>query len=254
MQVRLIVDYEGTHYCGWQLQPNGPTIQGELEKAAARMFGVPVRMAAAGRTDAGVHALGQVACFHVERLTRSLEAVRHGLDALTPADIVVRAASIVPDDFDPRRSARQRTYVYRIWNRSSDDVVLRRFSWRVRQRLDRAAMQEAAAHLVGEHDFSSFRAADCDAEHAVRRVDVSAIGGEGPLIEYTVSATAFLRHMVRTIAGTLVEVGRGERSPEDFGRLLAARDRSRAGRTAPAKGLFLVRVDYEEETQDGAEG
>lgn len=251
MQVRLTVEYEGTHYCGWQIQPNGPTIQGELEKAAARMFGTPVRMAAAGRTDAGVHALGQVVCFRLERERIDPEVLRRGLDALTPDDIVVREAAQVPDDFDPRRSARRRTYLYQIWNRNSDQIVLRRFAWRIGRRLDAGAMNDAAAALVGEHDFSSFRAADCDAEHPVRRVFESSVRREGERITYTVSATAFLRHMVRNVVGSLVQVGLGERSPDEFTALLAARDRTRAGATAPAKGLFLVRVDYEEPEADG---
>jgi len=254
MQVRLTVEYEGTDYCGWQIQPNGPTIQGELEKAAQRMFGAPVRMAAAGRTDAGVHALGQVVCFRPPREGFDIERVRRGLDALTPRDIVVREAAWVADDFDPRRSARRRTYVYQIWNRHSEQIVLRRFAWRVGRRLDAQAMAAAAAMLLGEHDFSSFRASDCDAESPVRRVLASEVRREGDLLTYTVTATAFLRHMVRNIVGTLVEVGLAERPATEVAALLAARDRGRAGATAPARGLFLTRVDYDDvalERDDG---
>lgn len=245
MHVKLTVEYEGTDYCGWQIQPNGPTIQGALEEAARKMFGRPVRMAAAGRTDAGVHASGQVVCFRLERDDLDVEHVRRGLDALTPEDISVRAAEIVAPDFDPRRSARRRTYVYRIWNSPAPSVFWRRFAWHVRRPLDTEAMAEAAAALLGEHDFSSFQAADCDAENPVRCIYRSDLGAQGALITYTVTATAFLRHMVRNIVGTLVEVGLGQRSPADFAALLAARDRTLAGATAPARGLCLVEVAYD---------
>jgi tRNA pseudouridine38-40 synthase len=244
MQLKLTIEYDGTNYCGWQIQPNGPTIQEELEKAATKRLGRPVRMAAAGRTDAGVHALGQVVCFRLEEDVEA-EDVRRALDALTPDDIVVREAEKVGDDFDPRRSARRRTYVYQIWNRATPQIVMRRFAWLVRKPLDLDAMQEAAALLVGERDFSSFQAADCDAVNPVRRVDHSGFTRDGALLTYRVSATAFLRHMVRNIVGTLVEVGRGERSVREFARLIEARDRTLAGPTAPAKGLFLVSVEYD---------
>jgi len=245
MQIKLIVEYEGTAYCGWQVQPNGPTVQAALEAAAQRMFGESTRMAAAGRTDAGVHALGQVVCFRLERAQVDVEEVRRGLDALTPDDIVVRDAAVVADDFDPRRSARRRTYVYRIWNEPAPSVFWRRWSWHERRRLDVEAMSSAAAALLGEHDFTSFRAADCDAENPVRRVYVSDLGANEGLITLTITATAFLRHMVRNIVGTLAEVGLGQRPGAEMSALLARRDRTLAGATAPAKGLCLVRVDYD---------
>jgi tRNA pseudouridine38-40 synthase len=245
MQVKLTVEYEGTAYSGWQIQPNGPTIQAALEQAAERMFGRKTRMAAAGRTDAGVHALGQVVCFRLDREAIEEEEVRRGLDALTPDDIVVRGIEIVPDTFDPRRSARSRTYVYRIWNRPAPTILWRRFAWHLRRPLDVEAMSRAAEVLEGEHDFSSFQAADCDAEHPVRRIYHSGIAVEEGLVVYTVTATAFLRHMVRNIIGTLAEVGFGQRTPEDVAALLAARDRTLAGATAPARGLCLVEVRYE---------
>lgn len=245
MHLKLTVEYEGTRYCGWQVQPNGPTVQAALEAAAARMFGAPVRMAAAGRTDAGVHAVGQVVCFRAARDVEDLEALRRGLDALTPDDIVVRRAERVADDFDPRRSARRRTYIYRIRNRPAPSVLWRNFAWHVARPLDVGAMAAAAAQLVGEHDFTSFRAAGCDAEHPVRRVYASAVEEGEELLTYTITATAFLRHQVRNIVGTLAEVGLGERS-SDFAKLLAARDRTLAGPTAPAKGLCLLSVEYED--------
>jgi len=244
MQVKLTVEYEGTAYCGWQIQPNGPTIQAALEQAAERMFGTKTRMAAAGRTDAGVHALGQVVCFRLEREAIEVEEVRRGLDALTPDDIVIRAAEVVGDDFDPRRSARSRTYVYRIWNRPAPTILWRRFAWHVRRPLDVESMATAARLLEGEQDFSSFQAADCDADNPVRRIHRSEMALDEGLITYTVTATAFLRHMVRNIVGTLAEVGFGQRGAEDLAALLAARDRTLAGATAPAKGLCLVEVRY----------
>jgi tRNA pseudouridine38-40 synthase len=246
MHVKLTVEYEGTAYHGWQIQPNGPTIQAALEEAAARMFGVRSRMAAAGRTDAGVHAVGQVVCFHLDRPDCDLEEVRRGLDALTPDDIVVRRAELVAEDFDPRRSARSRTYEYRIWNALVPTVVWRRFAWHVRKPLNLPAMSAAAAALLGERDFSSFQAADCDADNPVRRVLRSEIERSAALLTYTITATAFLRHMVRNIVGTLVEVGLGERTPEEFAALIAACDRTLAGPTAPPKGLCLVAVEYDE--------
>lgn len=244
MHVKLIVEYEGTHYCGWQIQPNGPTIQGALEDAAERMLGVRARMASAGRTDAGVHATGQVVSFRLEREGLAPEDLRRGLDALTPEDIVVREAEIVAETFDPRRSAVSRTYVYRIWNQRAPTILWRRFAWHVRRPLDLEAMAQAARVLEGEHDFSSFQAADCDSDNPVRRIHRSQVRREEGLVLYEVTATAFLRHMVRNIVGTLVEVGLGQRSTEEFAALLAARDRTLAGATAPARGLCLVEVRY----------
>ena len=244
MKIRLTIEYDGTSYCGWQIQPNGPTIQGELEEAARRLFGRPLRMAAAGRTDSGVHALGQVVCFDLDRDSVDAEEVRRALDALTPEDIVVREAAVVPDGFDPRRSARRRTYLYQIWNRPTPQVFLRRYTWHLRQPLDVGTMDAAAALLVGERDFSTFQAADCDADHPVRRIDRSTVRARDGLVTYEVAATAFLRHMVRAIVGTLVEVGGGRRSIEEFAALVESRQRSLAGQTAPAKGLILVSVDY----------
>jgi tRNA pseudouridine38-40 synthase len=246
MKIRLTVEYDGTSYCGWQIQPNGPTIQGELEEAARRLFGRSLRMAAAGRTDSGVHALGQVVCFDLDRDSVDAEEVRRALDALTPEDIVVREAAVVSDGFDPRRSARRRTYLYQIWNRPTPQVFLRRYAWHLRQPLDVGAMDAAAALLVGERDFSTFQAADCDADNPVRRIDRSTVRARDGLVTYEVAATAFLRHMVRAIVGTLVEVGGGRRSIEEFAALVESRQRSLAGQTAPAKGLILVSVEYGE--------
>ncbi len=243
MHFRLVVEYDGTDYCGWQIQPNGRTLQGTLEDALSRLLGHPARVAAAGRTDAGVHAAGQVVTFRTERpLTAA--TVQRALNALTPADIAVRAVDVVAEDFDPRRAAHSRAYLYRVWNRPTASPFWRRYAWHLPLPLDLSAMAAAAAPLLGEHDFSSFRAAGCDARHPVRRVTVSRFEHDGDLLCYQIEATAFLRHMVRNIVGTLVEVGRGQRPADELPGLLAARDRTRAGPTAPPHGLCLTAVTY----------
>jgi tRNA pseudouridine38-40 synthase len=243
MQYRLTIEYDGTEFHGWQLQPQARTVQGELEAALARLFGVPLRVAAAGRTDAGVHAAGQVVCFRAER-PLAPAVVRRALNALTGPDLAVRAVDCVADVFDPRRHAASRRYAYRIWNRSEPSPFWRRYSWLVPRALDVGTMRSAADQLLGEHDFSSFRGAGCDAAHPRRRVLRSELVAEGPLLTYEIEATAFLRHMVRNIVGTLAEVGLRQR-PADLRPLLAARDRTRAGATAPAWGLCLVEVRYD---------
>jgi len=244
MQFRLIVEYDGTDYCGWQIQPNGRSVQATLESALGRLLGHATRVAAAGRTDAGVHAAGQVACFQTHR-TLAPATVLRALNALTPEDVAIRSVDVVGDGFDPRRAARSRAYVYRIWNHPTPSPFRRRYAWHVPLPLAFDAMAAAAALLVGEHDFSSFRAAGCEAEHAVRRVRRSEMGRDGALVEYRIEATAFVRHMVRNIVGTLVDVGRGRRDPGGVRALLDARDRTQAGITAPAHGLCLVEVKYE---------
>jgi tRNA pseudouridine38-40 synthase len=245
MQLRLIVEYEGTAYQGWQLQPGGPTVQEVLERALATALREKVRVRGAGRTDAGVHASGQVAAVRVSRAPEDLERLRRSLNALTPDDVAVRAVALVADAFDPRRDARSRVYEYRILAAPAPSPFWRRWAWHVPQALDAAAMAEAATLLAGEHDFAAFRGADAEpVRSTVRRVLESRLAADGPLLVYRIEATAFLKHMVRNIVGTLVEVGRGERSPGDMQALIAGRDRTHAGATAPAHGLVLVAVRY----------
>lgn len=245
MQFRLLIEYDGAAFAGWQVQPNQRTVQGELERAIGVFTGeASVRVYAAGRTDTGVHASGQVACFRVERDVPP-ETVQRALNALTGDDLAVRRVDVVGDDFDPRRAARRRSYEYRIWNHRVRSPFWRPYAWHVIQPLDCEAMRAAAADLVGEHDFTSFRAAGCDADHPVRRITVSEfVSGDDAMLLYRVTATAFLRHMVRNIVGTLVEVGRGRRAADEMPKLLAARDRDLAGATAPPHGLCLTRVEY----------
>jgi len=245
MQLRLTVEYEGTAYRGWQLQRDGPTVQAVLEQALSTALRERVRVRGAGRTDAGVHACGQIAAVRVREVPADLERLQKSLNALTPDDVAVRDITVVDDAFDPRRHARSRVYEYRIWNVAAPSPFWRRHAWHVPSQLDVAAMDEAARVLEGEHDFASFRAADAEpVRSTVRRVLESSLRVDGRLLVYRVEATAFLKHMVRNVVGTLVEVGRGERVAGTFRELLAVRDRTRAGATAPAHGLVLVNVRY----------
>ncbi len=243
MRFKLTLEYDGTDYQGWQVQPTGPTIQAVLEGAIQRMAGEAPRVTAAGRTDAGVHASGQVASFSLAR-GWSPDRLWRGLNALTPRDISITSVEVVEDDFDPRRTARSRVYTYRIWNAPVPSPFWWRYAWHIGYTLDSQRMQAAARLLIGEHDWSAFRAAGCDAVHPVRRVLRSEFEESGHLLIYTIEATAFLRHMVRNVVGTLVEIGAAARPVTDVARLLADRDRTLAGPTAPACGLCLTRVNY----------
>ena len=243
MRYKLTIEYDGTDYHGWQVQPNGRTIQAVLQGALTQMTGESAAVVAAGRTDAGVHACGQMISFALQRALPA-EMLQRGLNALTPPDLCVTAAEVAGDDFDPRRAARSRVYTYRIWNARWMSPFWRRYAWHVARPLALDSMRSAAAHLIGEHDFSSFQAAGCEAKQPVRRVLRSDLDHSDQLITYTIEATGFLRHMVRNIIGTLVEVGLGERGAADLPGLLAARNRTLAGPTAPACGLCLQRVNY----------
>jgi len=246
--VKLVLEYDGSRYVGWQVQPNGASIQAEVERALAALHHAPRRVTAAGRTDAGVHALGQVASFPEER-PLPLKAYVRGMNALLPPDVAVRDASLEPDGFDARRSARGKRYRYRIENAPTRAPLSRLEAWQVFPPLDVEAMREAAAHLVGRHDFAAFRAADCEAKHAVREVTrLELTGRTGGRIDVVVEATAFLKHMVRNVVGTLVDVGRGRRSPAEVAAILASGDRTRAGPTAPPQGLCLEHVFYPPES------
>src|SRR5262245_53687922 len=246
MQLRLTIEYEGTAYQGWQIQAAGPTVQEVLERALATALREPVRVRGAGRTDAGVHACGQVAAVRVSRAPVDLGLLRRSLNALTPDDVVVREVSLADDAFDPRRHARSRVYEYRILNAPAPSPFWRRWSWHVGRPLDVEAMDAAAQHLVGEHDLAAFRAADAHEvpRTTVRRVLESRVRRDAPLLVYRIEATAFLKHMVRNVIGTLVEVGLGERPLGSVAELIASRDRPRAGPTAPPHGLTLVEVRY----------
>jgi len=242
-RVRLTVEYDGTDFVGWQRQPNGRSVQEVLEKALAELLGKTVPTAAAGRTDAGVHALGQVVAFDAPRALPPKAYVR-GLSGLLPGDVAVVEAEEVPAEFDPRRWATGKRYRYLISRRQVRAPLLRRTHWEVFSALDVEAMQAAASPLIGTHDFSSFRAADCEAPHPRRTLRELEVQTVGAILRIEVEGTAFLKHMVRNIVGSLVEVGRGRRAPGWIGEVLAAKDRTRAGPTAPAHGLTLVEVTY----------
>jgi tRNA pseudouridine38-40 synthase len=242
--VKLVLEYDGARYVGWQVQPNGPSIQAEVERALETLHKAPRRVTAAGRTDAGVHALGQV-CSFFEREPLPLSAYLQGMNALLPADIAVRAATLEADGFDARRSASGKRYRYRIENGPTRAPLSRRAAWQLFRRLDAGAMRAAARLLLGRHDFACFQAADCACAHAVRELTRCDVLGEGSgRIDLVLEATAFVRHMVRNVAGTLVEVGLGQRSPPEMEGLLLARDRTLAGPTAPPQGLCLEEVFY----------
>jgi tRNA pseudouridine38-40 synthase len=243
VNLKITIEYDGTGYCGWQIQPNGESIQAVLERAISTFFGTPIRITGSGRTDAGVHALGQVANFRVDK-EHDRHRILRGLNALTPPDITIKEIEIVADAFDARRDGRSRVYEYHILNRLTSSPFYLNRAWHVHEELDRAAMRTAISCLLGEHDFSSFRAAGCEAMHPIRKVYRSSLEQRGELLVYTIEATAFLRHMVRNIVGTLVEVGRGLRPAESFRDLLEARDRTQAGPTAPPQGLYLIEVKY----------
>lgn len=243
MNIKLTVEYDGTNYCGWQIQLNGESIQAALERAVSTFLGTPTRVTGSGRTDAGVHALGQVVNFFSDKEFEP-HRIRRGLNALTPFDITIKEVEIVADSFDARRDGRSRVYEYHILNRSTPSPFYLNRAWHVHEPLSVNAMREAIPCLLGEHDFSSFRAAGCDAAHPVRKVYANSLDQRGELLVYTIEATAYLRHMVRNIVGTLVEVGQGLRMAQSFIDLLEARDRTKAGITAPAHGLYLMKVRY----------
>jgi tRNA pseudouridine38-40 synthase len=243
--VRLVLEYDGTDLCGWQRQENGPTVQGHLEQALARMTGVDTPVIGASRTDAGVHALGQVASFTT--LARiPCHGFRLGLNSLLPPSIAVVAADEVEAGFHARFSAIGKHYRYSILTRSSRSPLEGRRSWhRPGARLDLEAMRDAASRLLGERDFSAFRAAGCTARSTTRRVDQIAITEAAEhRLDFDVRGNAFLRNMVRILVGTLVEVGEGRTTPSQVSEIMESRDRTQAGQTAPARGLCLVEVLY----------
>jgi len=243
MNIKLTIEYDGTDYHGWQVQPNGKSVQEVLEQALETILRKKVRLNSSGRTDAGVHALGQLANFIFDG-DLDLDKLRKGLNALGRPDIAIKKAEVVQDSFDARRDAKSRVYHYRIWSQSWPSPFYRRYSWHVPYPLELVSMDEAIQFLEGEHDFSSFQAAGCEAAHAVRKIYRNSLIREEGMLIYTVEATAYLRHMVRNIVGTLIEVGRKERTPAELAELLRLKDRTQAGPTAPPQGLFLVEVRY----------
>jgi len=241
--IKLIIEYDGTAYSGWQVQPNGITIQEVMEGALARMLGEPAKLRSSGRTDAGVHARGMVACFNTER-GLPLRAFREGLNTLLPNDIAVRAACEAPLPFNPRADALAKHYRYTVLLDNLRSPLARHTAWRLTGALDLDAMREACALFVGEHDFAAFRASNCAAKTTVRNINSLELVQDDRLIHLDVNGSGFLKNMVRVIAGTLVEVGQGRRAPQDVAKLLLEGDRQRSGMTAPPHGLCLMQVFY----------
>ncbi len=244
--IKLIIQYDGTNYHGWQIQSRCVTAQGEVLKAVRKMVGDnSLKLVGASRTDSGVHAIGQVGNFQIpETNTIDCLAFHHGLNSLTPDDIVISAVQEVSPEFHARFDARGKTYCYQLYNAENLSIYHRRFSWHIRRRLDLNAMRQASTHLRGCHDFTSFQAASCGAETSIRTVFALHIQEREPLVRIFIRANAYLYRMVRNIVGTLVDVGFGKREPDDVRRILEGKNRTLAGMTAPAHGLFLLKVHY----------
>ena len=241
---KLTVEYDGSDFVGWQRQDNGPSVQQSLEEAVERLAGETVRVHGAGRTDAGVHALGQVAHFDIGK-DLSERAIRDGLNHhMRPARITVLTADAVSQDFHARVSARERGYVYRIINRRTPLALDRGRAWQTGRLLDAEAMNDAARVLIGKHDFTTFRASMCQANSPVKTLDVLTVVRVGDEIRITARARSFLHHQIRNITGTLVQVGEGRWSVERVRQALEARDRSKGGPTAPPDGLYFTDVVY----------
>jgi len=241
---KLLIEYDGAPFAGWQIQAGALTIQGALTAAVEAFAGEKVSVQGAGRTDAGVHAVGQVAHIDLQK-EWDTGTVRDALTAqLRPHPVAVLAAERVPDSFDARFSARARHYVYRIINRRADLALDRGRAWRVSRPLDSPAMHMAAQGLLGKHDFTTFRAAECQAKSPVKTLDRLDVAREGDEIRVFASARSFLHHQVRSMVGSLVLVGEGRWSADDLAAALAARDRTACGQVAPPDGLYLVRVEY----------
>ena len=244
MRVALGVEYDGSAFHGWQVQPGGGTVQDTLQAALRKIAGVPVDVVCAGRTDAGVHATGQVVHFDAP-VERPLSAWVRGVNTFLPPAVAVRWARPVADDFHARFAAFGRRYRYLLLNRPQRPGVWHgRAGW-YHHALDAAAMQQAADHFVGEHDFSAFRAAECQAKSPVKTLRRAEVRRVGDLVVFDFEASAFLHHMVRNMVGSLVYVGQGKHAPGWIAELLDERDRRRAAPTFAAAGLYLVGVDYE---------
>ena len=241
--IKLTLEYDGTSFVGWQRQLNLPTVQGAVETAIEGITQEKVSVAGAGRTDAGVHALGQVASFRIDRDMTSHEWTR-ALNAHLPETVTVRAVAVVSDDFHARRSAKGKLYEYRILNRPERPALDRHYCWHVYHPLDDGAMNHAALSLTGSRDFSSFETQPTENEDPVCNLQRLAVIREGDRLRIEAYADRFLKQMVRSIVGTLVEVGSGKRATSSMPDILAAKDRTKAGRTAPPQGLYLIRVDY----------
>ena len=241
--IKLTVAYDGTEFAGWQRQENGPSIQGLIEAALSVIDGAPVTVHGAGRTDAGVHALGQVASARIASPIADQQLAR-ALNAHLPDAIRITGVATMRDDFHARFSSTSKAYEYRIWNARTLPPFIRLYAWHIIETLDLGAMRDATRVVVGEHDFAAFKGARGVNRTTVRTISAADWRADGHALTFEISGTGFLRYMVRSLVGTLVEIGRGARPVDDMARLLAFPDRSDVGRKAPPHGLFLVKVDY----------
>jgi tRNA pseudouridine38-40 synthase len=241
--IRAIVEYDGTNFCGMQYQPAQRSVAGELERTFGKLLSVPVKIAAAGRTDSGVHATGQVVSFQTDAAF-PFERLAIAANAVLPRDVTLRAAHVAQEPFSARFSALERTYVYAIYNGREPSALLARYCAHVWAPIDLSLARAGAAALIGEHDFRSFCGTLPQSGPTVRTVTKLACDREREIVRIEIRADGFLRRMVRTIVGTLIECATGRRDPESVGAILAARDRATAGATAPARGLYLAGVRY----------
>ena len=242
--LRLTIEYDGTDYHGWQIQPGMRTIQGVLEEAVARIIGKLVHVTGAGRTDAGVHAIGQVASFRAD-FRHPPDTLRRALTSLLPPDIVVIRVEEMPDGFDAQRFACWKRYRYTLLTRPYPSALERRYTLFVPRQLKIDSMAEAASVLIGEHDFTSFQAAGSSADHPVRRIFSAEFRHEEHRLYFEITADGFLRHMIRIIIGTLLDVGRGNLTPEDLKAILEAKNRKQASKTLSPHALCLLEVGYQ---------
>lgn len=244
MNFKIIIEYDGSNYHGWQRQKDDRTIQQEIENALSTMTARQVFLNGSGRTDAGVHAFGQVANFLCET-GLSAPVFQKGLNSILPDDIVIKDCRLVGEEFHARYDVKSKIYHYQILNRKLPSAIGRQYAWFIRRKLDAASMRTAISHIIGSHDFKSFEAAGSPRTHTTRNIMSADLieHKDGSLI-FKIEADGFLRYMVRNIVGTLVDVGLGKITPAKFNDILASKNRSNAGATAPAHGLFLMEVKY----------
>jgi len=242
--IKLLIEYDGTNYQGWQVQPKGPTIQGVLEEKLGLLTGLPVQLFGSGRTDSGVHALGQVAHFKTQS-QMDIHTIQRALNSLLPHDIAIQKVEEVDEGFHARKHSKSKVYEYRILNRNLRSVFHRGYVWYIPQKLNLTEMKKATRSLIGEHDFSAFRTVGSPTRTTVRRViRAEWKRGRDGLIRFEIEANGFLKQMVRSIIGTLVEIGKGRMKAAEIRKVLNSKDRKEAGPTAPAQGLFLKEVKY----------
>jgi tRNA pseudouridine38-40 synthase len=242
--IKLIIEYDGTNYQGWQVQPKGQTIQGILEEKLGLLTGEPVQLFGSGRTDSGVHALGQVAHFKTQN-RMDIPTIQRALNSLLPPDILIQKAEEVGEGFHARKHSKSKVYEYRILNRRLRSVFDRGYVWHIPQKLNLTEMKKATQSIIGEHDFAAFRTVGSPTRTTVRRViRAEWKRGRDGIIRFEIEANGFLKQMVRSIIGTLVEIGKGKRKASDLRKIMNSKDRKKAGPTAPAQGLFLEEVKY----------